>query len=71
MQVKATTIQRYKGTSGDPYVDGRLEIQWALDSVWFNLGIRAYQELEWDLIVLLMALGAKEAKVTFIHECLV
>ena len=78
MKIKATTINRYVNERfgvGDS-VSGRIEIQWEPDGYWLNLGIHPYTHLEWQLIISLLALGARAAsdstteyaRVEFIHE---
>jgi hypothetical protein len=71
MTIRTTTVQHHIGLSGDQYTDGRIEMQWTPDGEWFNLGMTSYTKSEWEALILLIALGSKEAKVEFIHECLV
>ena len=46
----------------------RLEIQWAEDESWLNLGEHDYQEFEWALLLSCLALGARRAGVDFVHN---
>jgi len=69
MKIKATTIERHESLVGDgPQCSGRLEIQWEDEGEWLNFGINYYSALEWELLLSLMVLGARQAGVEFTHE---
>lgn len=51
----------------DERISCRLEISWD-DVGWMNLGIEHKSAEEWLLLISLIALGARQAGVDFIHE---
>lgn len=67
IQVRATTIARRRNAaSGEPWVDARIEVCWS-DGVWLNLGLMQEHEDDWCLLVMLLCLGARRAKIGFEH----
>lgn len=67
MKIKATIHHRYLGITAEPRVSGHVEIQWSDDESWLSLGLTHMNELEWYMIMSLMALGARKAGIEFIH----
>ena len=67
MKIKATTLLRLVSL-GEARVTYRLEIQWTEGESWVDIGTMRMGELEYDLTMSLMALGARRAGVDFTME---
>lgn len=66
MQLRLTTVNRFRYITGEHGVSGRIEISNGLQ--WLNLGIQPYRESDWLLMVALLVLGARAASVPVAHE---
>jgi hypothetical protein len=68
VKIRATTMLRYKGSQGEALVATRLEIAWD-GLAWTDMtGLRSYESDEWNIMLMVMALGARAAQVGFEHR---
>lgn len=68
MKIRATTMLRYKGSQDEPLVATRFEISWDDENYLDVSGLKAYDEEDWELILSVIALGARRASIDFVHR---
>lgn len=54
---------------GESFSLGRIEVQWSANEAWENFGTLHIQTYGWDLIHMLLVLGARHAQIE-VEECI-